>query len=161
MSLTICSILSVSAFGASSKSKCASSKNITNFGLSASPTSGKFSNNSDSNHNKIVAYKRGDFCMSCVTSITLMNPRPDQSIRIKSSSLKAGSPKKFSTPCCCKMSRSRCIAPMLTEVILPYSPFSSLVLLLTHVSIDLRSLKSSNNNPLSSAILKQAYKTPV
>jgi hypothetical protein len=44
---TTCSTRWRSADGASSKSRCASSKKKTSFGLSRSPTSGRFSKSSD------------------------------------------------------------------------------------------------------------------
>ena len=52
---TTCSILSVSALGASSNNKCASSKKKTITGLSGSPTSGNVSNSSESSHSRKVA----------------------------------------------------------------------------------------------------------
>ena len=55
ISRTTCSTLSISAFGASSNSRCASSKNSTSFGRSRSPTSGSSSNSSESSQSRKVA----------------------------------------------------------------------------------------------------------
>lgn len=101
------SILSSKGLGASSKSKCASSKNKTNFGFSASPTSGSVSNNSDSSHNKKFAYNLGEVCMTLVTSRILITPRPEKSLAIKSLRFIAGLPMKISAPCSSSTNKPR------------------------------------------------------
>ena len=60
ISLTICSIFLPNSTDISSNNKCASSKKNTNLGLSISPTSGKFSNNSDNIQRRNVEYNSGE-----------------------------------------------------------------------------------------------------
>jgi hypothetical protein len=59
MMRTTCSTRWRSAGGASSKSRCASSKQNTSFGRSTSPTSGSRSNSSDSSQRRKLEYRRG------------------------------------------------------------------------------------------------------
>ena len=54
ISRTTCSTRSIRIFGASSNSRCASSKKNTRRGFSGSPTSGSSSNSSDSSHSRKV-----------------------------------------------------------------------------------------------------------
>ena len=90
---TTCSIRCCSAGGASSNSRCASSNTNTSFGLSRSPTSGSFSNSSDSSHSRKLEYSRG-FRISWSAARMLITPRPSVVVRIRSDRSSAGSPKK-------------------------------------------------------------------
>ena len=102
---TTCSICSTNALAALSNIKCASSKNITNFGLSKSPTSGRVSNNSASIHSKNALYIRGER-ISFSELRMLMMPLP-LSVCIQSCRLREGSPKNFSAPSFSKVSSWR------------------------------------------------------
>ena len=74
--------------------------------------------------------------------------------------LSIGSPKKFSAPCCSMPSKPRWIAPMDAAETLPYSVVKDEALSPTCWHIARRSLRSSSNNPLSSAILNTSCSTP-
>jgi len=115
---TTCSILLSSALGASLNSRCASSKKNTKRGLSASPTSGRFSNSSDSSHSKNVAYRRG-LWISLSAARILTNPRPSGAVRSRSQKSSIGSPKKCSPPSRSSTSRLRWMAPILAAETLP------------------------------------------
>ena len=90
----------------------------------------------------------------------LTTPRPLPSVCIRSSMLSIGSPKKLSAPCCSMPSRPRWIAPIDAAETLPYSVVKDEALSPTCWHIARRSFKSSNNRPLSSAILNTSCSTP-
>ena len=102
---TTSSMRSISTFGASANSRCASSKKKTSLGLSRSPTSGRVSNNSLSIQSKNVAYSRGA-AISLSAARMLTKPLPLASVCIKSAILSMGSPKKRLPPWA-----SICISP--------------------------------------------------
>ena len=91
-----CSILSVNAFGVSSKSMCASSKKKMSFGISWSPTSGSVEYSSEIIHSRKVLYSFG-----CIISLsaasTLITPFPP-SVAKRSRMSNEGSPKNWLAP---------------------------------------------------------------
>ena len=97
ISLTTCSILSIIILFALSNNKCASSKKNTSFGVSGFPTSGSDSKSSDNSHNKNIEYKFLSL-ISLAAEIIFTNPRPSESVFIKSLISKLGSPKNLSAP---------------------------------------------------------------
>ena len=96
MRRTTCSTCSTKAGAALSNIKCASSKNMTNLGLSASPTSGRVSNSSARNHSKNALYMRGER-ISFSEFRMLMTPFPP-SLCSQSCRFSSGSPKNCSAP---------------------------------------------------------------
>ena len=118
ISFTMVSICCSNAELASWKIRCASSMNITNFGLSKSPSSGLEAYNSANICSIKVEKSFGLSCRS-VTRMIEMVPRPSSLIRTRSSISKLFSPKKRSAPCCCNSITLRKIVPVEVVEIFP------------------------------------------
>ena len=133
------------------KSRCASSKKNTSFGLSTSPTSGRSVNRSASSHIKKVE-KRAGWLARLGSSSSDTTPLPSAVTRIRSAVSYSGSPKKSSAPWSAKVIRLRRITP--TVVLLsPPIPFSSSLPSspVRWVSTERRSARSSSGSPAVSA----------
>ena len=78
---------------------------ITNFGLSGSPTSGNCSNNSDINQSKNALYILGEL-INFSEFKTLITPRPSR-VCNQSSRFNAGSPKRLVAPSFSRVSKAR------------------------------------------------------
>ena len=159
MSRTTCSTRCCSAGGASSNSRCASSKTNTSLGWSRSPTSGNCSNSSDNSHSKKLEYSRG-FSTSVSAARMLITPRPSGARRIRSASSSAGSPKNIPPPSDSSRSSARMIAPTDGVLTSPYAVEMALRSSTTSASSARRSLRSSSSRPRSSASLNTMSSTP-
>ena len=90
----------------------------------------------------------------------LIMPRPPSSLRMRSESFSAGSPKNSSAPSRSSTSKSRMIALTETDAILPYSSDSSLLFSAIKMRVALRSLRSISGHSCVSATSKAIFITP-
>ena len=96
-SFTTCSIFSSRALDASLNRRCASSKKNTILGLSQSPTSGRFSNSSESSQSRKVEYSPPVLTSEELSRMFIM-PLPSSAVLSQSLISRAGVPKKTSPP---------------------------------------------------------------
>ena len=116
---TTCSIFSTSAFGASSNSRCASSKKNTSFGLSGSPTSGSCSNSSDEQPQQEGRVELGRV-HQLVGGEDVDHALAVRHACMRSAMSSIGSPKNCAAPWLSSCSRPRWMAPIEDVLTLPY-----------------------------------------